>query len=52
MKQKRHRYRNRMLAIKGRPPFRLQEQWPEKGKGSYMRSDCNLQVNCVEPGSL
>ncbi|MDN3638802.1 hypothetical protein QWY82_08280 [Simiduia curdlanivorans] len=52
MKQKRHRYRNRMLAIKGRPQFRLQEHRLEKGKGSYVRSDATQFLRDVESSAL
>ncbi|WP_460240512.1 alternative ribosome rescue factor ArfA [Aurantivibrio infirmus] len=37
MKQKRHRYRNRLLAIKGNPQFGMKVEKPKKGKGSYER---------------
>ncbi len=41
MKQKRHRYRNRMLAIKGNALFSMRVERPKKGKGSYRRSKRN-----------
>ncbi len=37
MKQKRHLYRNRHLAIKGNPLFGLRVCRAKKGKGSYDR---------------
>lgn len=44
MKQKRHRYRNRHLAIKGNPLFGQRICRSKKGKGSYDRKQTRKEA--------